>query len=149
MAHMLPLLPESRQLSKLSSLPAAFIHCQVYYYRPHHQLPVPPAVTATIHCRSFTNDTPPTTIAAAANMTTESNDKAVAADAAQKPAEQPQQEKETTAGQPAEGEGQGGNAGEGGDAAPRQPKQLLSHFKGLPRDWEKNKGKFPPKDDEK
>ncbi|KAI1344429.1 hypothetical protein F5Y15DRAFT_411269 [Xylariaceae sp. FL0016] len=28
------------------------------------------------------------------------------------------------------------------------PRQLLSHYRGMPRQWEKNKGKLPPLDND-
>ncbi|KAI0599713.1 hypothetical protein F4775DRAFT_591171 [Biscogniauxia sp. FL1348] len=37
--------------------------------------------------------------------------------------------------------------GEGDSVQTRPPNQLRSHFKGMPRQWEKNRDKFPPKNE--
>ncbi|KAI1493787.1 hypothetical protein F5X96DRAFT_666375 [Biscogniauxia mediterranea] len=36
---------------------------------------------------------------------------------------------------------------EGDNVQARPPNHLLSHYKGMPRQWEKNRNKFPPKDE--
>ncbi|KAI1640727.1 hypothetical protein F4809DRAFT_637184 [Biscogniauxia mediterranea] len=36
---------------------------------------------------------------------------------------------------------------EGDNVQSRLPNQLRSHYKGMPRQWEKNRNKFPPKDE--
>ncbi|KAI1504005.1 hypothetical protein F5X99DRAFT_67399 [Biscogniauxia marginata] len=63
------------------------------------------------------------------------------------PAEQREQRPQASSGQT---QADDGNAGGGSDKkaedTARPPNQLRSHYKGMPKQWEKNKDKFPPKD---